>query len=91
MDWVQIFQSVGVPVGLLIFVTWSQRERDKQRDAEIRERESRMAGRIDDVENFNRDRLLSMNVEMTTAIKQSTAALELNTKVMEEFLRRHDV
>src|SRR5262245_54271965 len=49
-------------------------EREKRREAEAQEREKRMAARIDQLEDFQRNQLLEINNKTTAALIEDAAA-----------------
>ena len=67
MDWVSLIQQFGLPVALTLFFVWQGTEREK-----------RLCARLDTVEDYIKD-------ELVTLIQDYNATVQRNTEVMEEF------
>lgn len=82
--------QVGLSVALVIFFVVRDAQRQKADALENTNRETKLNTRIETLEEFNREVLLSMNTKCTeslshssAAIDRCTVAIETNSRVLE--------
>ncbi len=63
--------QVGLSVALVIFFVWRDAQRQKSDAQENQSRETKLNQRIESLESFNREVLLSMNTKCTESLSHS--------------------
>lgn len=78
----ELLQTVGTPVGLLIVFLWWSYHRDERMQRHQVERENRLVERIEKMEDWQREELTTLVKENTIAFHRFAKAIEtsMNTK-----------
>jgi len=77
MDWIEVIKTVGVPVAMLIFFVWKDRERDKIDAEEKRE----LTIEIKEVRDYQKDKLEGLVLDTKEAVMKSVEASNKQTEV----------
>jgi len=86
--WIKLIGEVGLPVALMIYFIW----RDWKRSKDDKSEKDQLAVRINEIEDYQKDKLEQLLVDSTEALlginKTHERLIESNTKVYEVLISK---